>query len=209
MQRVLWQSGKSLPKKRKEEGEKKNRTQQKRLPKNYETLSDIPKKDKIAKLKYLYIPTWAICGVGSPHDTSIFALLPRPPIPARPCWTISIRRGSCNPGFIYLLIHRIPQRSFHLFFTTQKFPPPIHRDSFIPCPPGAAPSAAVCTWARAVPGLLTTVRYCQLFESGACNLPRLMSHVKTNYRPPCLLKEKNKPYLLPTCIERYGVVHSF
>jgi hypothetical protein len=53
MQRALWQSGKSLSQKKKRRGEKKkNRAQQKRLPKNYETLSDIPKKDpKKAKLK--------------------------------------------------------------------------------------------------------------------------------------------------------------
>jgi hypothetical protein len=37
---------KSLPPKKEKKSEKrKNRTQQKRLPKNYETLSDIPKKD--------------------------------------------------------------------------------------------------------------------------------------------------------------------
>jgi hypothetical protein len=38
----------TFPKKEKKRGkkEKKNRTQQKRLPKNYETLSDIPKKDQ-------------------------------------------------------------------------------------------------------------------------------------------------------------------
>jgi hypothetical protein len=36
-----------------------------------------------------------------------------------------------------------------------------------------------------------------------------MCHVKTNYRPPCLLKEKNKSYLLPTWIERYDVVYIF
>jgi hypothetical protein len=103
--------------------------------------------------------------------------------------------GSCYPGFIYLLIHRIPQTSFH---PQNKFPPPIHRDLFIPCPPDAAPVDCGLHLGPCCPRVAHNRSLLPVVVVRARNLPRLMSHVKTNYRPPCLLKEKNKSYLLPT-----------
>lgn len=149
-------------------------------------------------MKYLYIPTWAICRVGSPHDTSIFALLPRAaPFPPAPfslcCWTIFIRRGSCNPGFI----HRIPQRSFHpCFYKTNFHRPFIATHSFVR--PARLRRLRFAHLGPGCPRVAHNRSLLPVVTVRARNLPRLMCHVKTNYRPPCLLKEKNKSYLLPT-----------
>lgn len=217
MQRALLAVWKShFPKKRKEEWKKKKTARNKsafpKTTKRFQTFQKkTPKKAKIEVTLHSHLghlscrfSTWHL-DIGAPPAA--------PPIPALPVFTLLLddihsQGGWCNPSFIYFYssieFHRDP--SFH---PQNEFPPPIRRDPFIPCPPDAAPSAAVLHLGPGCPRVAHNRSLLPVVIVRARNLPRLMSHVKINYRPPYLLKEKNKFYLLPTWIERCGVIHIY
>jgi hypothetical protein len=138
----------------------------------------------------------------SPRHLDICAPPAAPHSPPAPfslcCWTISIRRGSCNPGFIYWLIHRIPQRSFHPFFTTQNFHRPFIATHSFPVRP------ARLRRLRFAPGPGLSPGCSQPFVTASCLSPGMQftsSHVprenKITDHPVSWKKRINLIYYLP------------
>jgi hypothetical protein len=126
-----------------------------------------------------------------------------PPIPARPVFTLLLDDIHSQGGHVILvssilLIHRIPQRSIlpsPKRVSTAHSSRPIHSLS-------ARRGSVGCGFA---PGPGLSPGCAQPFVTASCyspcpqfTSPPVPRENKTNYRPPYLLKEKNKSYLLPT-----------